>query len=459
MDKNTFNNYVNSGTQDQDSLVIVDQKIQDQIDAEKERILAESNIGGGAYGIGPNSQIKAPVYAEDSLVSKIADRLAKAPSAISDYFGDIFKSDPQSDYNRLVLGKPVQRKPSTPDIVSTPDLAATTQGDVAAKETAASAPPVSAAKEQVSTNPTKNGPIRTWQDLYAAQPTTGDKHEIKKQFVDNKRAEFMKAAVNAASQMPPSDRMEYLNFQKIRLDANLPQLASVTDSKYFKTQSEIALRAGYLQNQYTLYTLHNQLSDAKEMLRQGKKTEAVAFLQANIPKVLQSIATGQSDAIQPSEATRLLPELKTIFMNPSSYAEFMSMRGGFWKSFSTDPQAFIDKATKIYEAGAGAMNQIYDPAYQSLGSSVKDTGLRRFNDTVGIKGNIARSDVQNIQNILKQRYNVDMGFGEDTFTALQKPRAEQVGQSSTPVNGSNFRLGKIVNGNVRQSFDDSVFNK
>jgi len=304
-------------------------------------------------------------------------------------------------------------------------------------------------------NRAPNKPIRTWQDYIEAQPTVGDQYEAERQFKNQHRQKAMIEILNQAQQVPPELRKDWIEQSRMMLDLKTPALADIRESRFFKVSESEAGRAGHLQNELTLSVLHNELATAKvlnaEVKRLGntsegkkKQGELITFLQANIPKVLQSIATGQSDAIQPAEATRLMPELKSLIeIGPTGWAELSKNRGAFTNIFGTDVDSFIQKSENIYKAGAGSQNAKYDFAHGKLGKAIEDTGLRRFNDTIN-PGSRAKSEVQDIQDRLKG-FGVSPVYNQNPFSESQKPVMNQTGQSPIPSSGPPLKKGKVLN--------------
>jgi len=330
----------------------------------------------------------------------------------------------------------------------------------AAKVAAAAAPSTGQAIENAPdyvrvSNKAVNKPIRTWQDYIEAQPTAGDKYEAERQFANQHRQKSMIEILNQAQQVPPELRKDWIEQSRMMLDLKTPAMADIRESKFFKTTEAEAGKAGHLQSELTLSMMHNELSTAKVLLAEVKRLgdssegktkrgQLISFLEANLPKVMQSIATGQSDAVQLSEANRLLPEVTTFFeKSPKDWAELIKLRGGFFKAFSLDVEGFMDKAELIYKAGAGAQNSIYDKAHGKLGKAIEDTGLRRFNDTIN-PGVRAKSDVQDIQNRLKG-FQITPVYNQNPFSESQKPVMNQTGQSPLPSSAPPLRKGKVLN--------------
>jgi hypothetical protein len=293
--------------------------------------------------------------------------------------------------------------------------------------------------QQVSNKP------RTWKDEYDETANAGDKYEIKRQFFDMRRQQILKEIYQRAENLPLDQQDHFVRMNLGKLDVNMPAMANIRSGEAFKSAQQEATRAGRLQNEYTLSVLHNELALAKDALRRGDQKGLITFLQTNIPKVLQSLATGQSDAIQDSEARRLLPELKTIAeIPPWQWAEFVKNRGSMTEIFGTDIEGFIAKAERVYAAGASALNSKYDQYNSVLGEAVKDSGMQRFKTEVG--GNLGlKKTPADYQRILK-----DQGLKPIELNPYETPtfKATQQGQSANPSqpNTSNLKLGKVVSG-------------
>jgi hypothetical protein len=286
---------------------------------------------------------------------------------------------------------------------------------------------------------------RTYGDAYREADNHGDRHEIQRQFFDARRKQITQQIYANAERIDPEFQDNYIKINLAKLDAAIPAMANIRAGEGFKSAQQEASRAGRLQNEYTITVLHNELALAKNALAKGDKEGAITFLQANVPKILQSLATGQSDAIQDSEARRLLPEMKALFeIPPWQMAEFFKNRGNFVKAFGTDVNAFIAKAEKIYAAGASALNLKYDMHYSNIGSAIADTGMQKFKTSVGNGPLDVKRTPADYQRILK-----DMGVAPAiNLDPFQKPGQQvyQQGQSAMPSvdNAANLKLGRIV---------------
>jgi hypothetical protein len=122
-----------------------------------------------------------------------------------------------------------------------------------------------------------------------------------------------------------------------------------------------------------------QLEAAKQM---KSKEEKVAFLETNLPKLIQSIAAGP-DAIQPAEASRLMPELNSVWQSPGQALELIG-RKGIYDAFAKQPDAFIEKLGKIYNATIPAVNERTAFYQGNLGSAFKKLGAG-YVTPIGVK--------------------------------------------------------------------------
>lgn len=394
---------------------------------------------------------KAQAFKNDAY-SSIGSGLVDLESYLQGVKEDFYNPPTAADVARLAE----QQAADAQFIKDTEPAKASTDSDVKRAATPASGEPSEDAPAYVPT-PTKNPnkPIKTWQDYIEAQPTAGDKYEASRQFVNQHRQSAMVNILTQAQQVAPDLRKDWIEQSRMMLDLKSPPMADIRETKFFKSSESEAGRAGHLQNELTLSVLHNELATAKvlnaEVKRLGntsegkkKQGELITFLQANIPKVLQSIATGQSDAIQPAEATRLMPELKSLIeIGPTGWAELSKNRGAFTNIFGTDVDSFIQKSENIYKAGAGSQNSKYDFAYGKLGKAIEDTGLRRFNDTIN-PGARSKSEVQDIQARLKG-FGITPVYNQNPFSESQKPVMDQIGQSPLPSSSPALKKGKVLN--------------
>lgn len=222
---------------------------------------------------------------------------------------------------------------------------------------------------------------RTYGDFIAEIPNAGDRYEAKKSLNDKYRQNVISQIYDIANSsfvQGSQEQKNYIDTQRKMLDDIVPQIKPIQETEAFKNASRAAGLAQYNSNAFTFGMLHNQLAHAKTI---KDKDEKVNFLVANVPKVIQSLATGQSDALQEAERTWLTPEFKNLLFSsgPFDIKEKLQLfnQRGFGALFK-DPDAFIKKAEQIYNAGITQYNATHDFWHQQLGKAVSEAGLMKF---------------------------------------------------------------------------------
>jgi hypothetical protein len=238
---------------------------------------------------------------------------------------------------------------------------------------------------------------KTYGDLLDEIPNAGDRYEAERKLNDAYRNSlFQRAEQTANTYYTPANPAwkAYLDYQKDRIERAVPKIKPIQETEAFKNASREAGLAQYNSNAFTFGMLHNQLAYAKTL---KDPQEKVNFLVANVPKVIQSLATGQSDALQEAERTWLTPEFKNLLLSSGPLdvkekLQLLNQRG--FGAFFKDPDAFIKKAEQIYNAGVTQYNATHDFWHQQLGKAVSEAGLKRF-DEIKPGKQMDLSDVRN----------------------------------------------------------------
>jgi len=253
----------------------------------------------------------------------------------------------------------------------------------------------------------------------------------------------MSNVYNKMNGKPIEHATQYINMQKMKLDASLPPMEDIRKGADFKAAQTEASRAQRLQNEFTLGMLHNTITQVEAAMSTGRtedKAFAINLVKANIPKVLQSIATGQSDAIQMHEAVNLLPEFSYLQQIPlKDWSAFVDARGGWAKAIKQDPDlaAFVKKAKSIYASGAGVVNQNYYQYQNQLGRAVDETGLRL------LKPEVTPSRPHPVLDIQRKLQGLGIKVDLNPFESNIPKPVGGYGQSQTPTNVPVLPMGKI----------------
>jgi hypothetical protein len=203
------------------------------------------------------------------------------------------------------------------------------------------------------------------------------KYNLEKQTFDRNMAKVNAAAIQVFNTQGGAEaerfKKMYTEIAKEKFQAK-----PVEETEAFKTAQVYVNRAGFHQNRSSVAMLGEELAFAKKMIRDGKSKEAVIqALSANIPKLIQSLATGQSDAVQEAEARRLMPELTTILgqgFDLNAALKLASQKEAS-KWFTTQPQDFINKAEKIFAAAVKVQNESAKQYRKQIGSRAAESIL------------------------------------------------------------------------------------
>jgi hypothetical protein len=208
----------------------------------------------------------------------------------------------------------------------------------------------------------------------------GDAHEMRYKLEKAAYDRNMAKIDSVVAQIAQYDPVQAVDFRKAYepIAKQKFQTKPIEETEAFKTAQVYVNRAGFHQNRSSVAMLGEELAFAKKMIRDGKSKEAVIqALSANIPKLIQSLATGQSDAVQEAEARRLMPELTTILgqgFDINAALKLASQKEAS-KWFTTQPQDFINKAEKIFAAAVRVQNQSAAQYRKQIGSRAAESIL------------------------------------------------------------------------------------
>jgi len=241
----------------------------------------------------------------------------------------------------------------------------------AVAEMAASTPKQAAARQQAPAQPQRPMTIGEQIDML---PFEGDRYEARRKVLEKaKQTKINEAYAYANSAYPggtssvEGDRFLKNALEQIKQTHIIPSPIEETES--FKAAKEAIVSGKHADRMYMLGEMKGLLETAKGIKDQKEK---VAFLELNLPKLAQSIAAG-ADAIQPAEASRIMPELNTVWQNPSEALQLFGRKG--LGAFAKQPDAFIDKLGKIYNSTIPVINERSAGYQDNLGAAFKKLGV------------------------------------------------------------------------------------
>lgn len=222
---------------------------------------------------------------------------------------------------------------------------------------------------------------REMYDIYMANGEIGEANELKyniqKETYDRNIAKIQKATDQIA-EIDGAEKADRFNILYTRLAKEKFQAKPIEETEAFKTAQTYVNRAGFHQNRASVAMLGEELAEGKRMLEAGASKESVvAYLSANIPKLIQSLATGQSDAVQEAEARRLMPELMSIFSNGFDVNAALKLgdQKEWSKWFSKQPEDFIKKGERIFSAAVKVQNNSSQQYVKQIGRRAADSLL------------------------------------------------------------------------------------
>lgn len=215
---------------------------------------------------------------------------------------------------------------------------------------------------------------RTIREQIAMMPFEGDRYEATRNVLEkaklvkiNEAYAYADAVYNGRATVEGGRFIE--NTLK-QIDANYVVPKPIEETESFKTAQQALVSGKHPDRLFMLAEMKGILEAAKkEKTKDGK----VAILEPTMGKLLQSIAAG-ADAMQPAEAQRIISELTNIVQSPGESLALIERRG-FLGAFSKDPDAFIDKASKILNATLPAVNDRTASYQNNLGSAFKKLGV------------------------------------------------------------------------------------
>lgn len=179
-------------------------------------------------------------------------------------------------------------------------------------------------------------------------------------------AKGYQSASRYASMLPSGQAEAYMSGFKNYVENAFPKMPEFKDTPEAEA---VKAHAAQIQKSTAMSdTIYNELKDASKIL---DKTEKISRLQTIVPKLLQSAASGGSDAMQlgefligASELTNLSTYLeeqrsKGIFNVASSVANFMAKpttRNSILGLIEADPDAYAKKAMAVHNSIGQTVN-------------------------------------------------------------------------------------------------------
>jgi hypothetical protein len=164
-----------------------------------------------------------------------------------------------------------------------------------------------------------------------------------------------------------------------QIEANFVVPKPIEETEDFKSAKAALVEGKHADRLFMIAEMKGILDAAK---KEKSKDGKVALLEPTMGKLLQSMAAG-ADAMQPAEAQRIISELTNVVQSPGESLELIGRRG-FIGAFSKDPDAFIEKASKILNETLPAVNERTAFYHDNLGSAFKKLGVG-YVTPIGVK--------------------------------------------------------------------------
>jgi hypothetical protein len=90
-----------------------------------------------------------------------------------------------------------------------------------------------------------------------------------------------------------------------------------------------------------------------------------------VPKIINFMSTMSTDALQPTEVSRIASELQSYADSGLSFSKWIELGNnrGVFRAIFKSPQDFINKSNKIFNAAAKSMNWKLDDVKRKVGTS------------------------------------------------------------------------------------------
>lgn len=201
-------------------------------------------------------------------------------------------------------------------------------------------------------------------------------------------AKGYQSASRYASMLPSGQAEAYMSGFKNYVENAFPKMPEFKDTE---EAQNLKVQAPQLHKEISYVSkIYNELKEASKI---SDENEKVARLQSIVPKLIQSAATGSSEAMNQSDALYGAPELE----NFSSFVARQNSRGmlnnaalaidyanlpanikGLERIIKADPDAYIKKAMGVHNTLASATNGLIDNlAEQTSPKYVEKFGIKK----------------------------------------------------------------------------------
>jgi hypothetical protein len=207
----------------------------------------------------------------------------------------------------------------------------------------------------------------------------GDKHVVRRDLLIQERKDKYIRAQKYADKFFPVGSEEH----KRTMDSLASQIDRMYDPEELvpleKTDLFKNIASKYSNDQYrrSISAMANLRGELEKAAQIKDRTERVNYLMAQMPKMLNTLAADSSDAVGIEEFKKLAPELRGLWSSPiTQWAELIRLNG---TRIFGDPDAFIKKATSIYNVGASNMNDRVAHDEKVLGKHTYKTTAVKMN--------------------------------------------------------------------------------
>lgn len=230
--------------------------------------------------------------------------------------------------------------------------------------------------------------FRTIRDVVSYVPQTGDEYEQKRKILssykENRLASYQNQLLSEGADPDTVEKYMKLaeNSLKFKGVVDLPEYDKTEE---FKTVKEKFTAATEKQSDL-VRKFGEAIKSAESALARGDRTAAFSIMQAELPKQINTLNTGESDAIQGPEFNRIALALQSVFNTPvSEWASIINGKG-FSDAFKSSPEKFLEFAKIVHDGNVNVLDQKREFAESILGKRYARgvtgsiAGHERFNE-------------------------------------------------------------------------------